>query len=115
MFFDGFTMPFVDSIAMNQCSHSNGEMNIGRQRAFGSAGFSVGSLLVGALVTLVPMSLNISKYSVQHFLYVVFITCLLVTSPFLIKRGKINLTSSSKEQGSIGGQKPYFVRMHWSS
>ena len=101
MFFDGYFLAFVDSVVMNQCTHSKRKMDIGRQRAFGSAGISIGSLLFGALVPLMSSYGAISKYSVQHFLYPFSVMCLLVTSPFLIKRGKLDQTSSPREKDSI--------------
>ena len=87
-FFDGYILPYADMVAMSQVTNSKKKINIGMQRVFIPIGFGIATLIASGLFKSVPKDMNISKYSVQHFLYPPLVICLVIISYPLLKRAR---------------------------
>ena len=92
-FFDGYIFPFIDSAAMNLVAKSKKKVNVGLQRVFAPIGYGFTTLIASALFKSIQNNMDISEYSIQHFLYALVAISLIINSHTLLSKAKLQKKS----------------------
>ena len=100
-FFGGYLNSSGEAASMSLSMNSTRPVNFGRQRLFNPTGTSLAAVLIGFLLKHVPKELEISKYSVKHFIYSASTSIFLLNSPYLLKNAHLQTNKSEMSNKKI--------------